>query len=141
MSTAVHPKTDGSSERFNKTVIEALGHYINTRQNDWSKHLMHIEMAMNNSINATTGKSTIEPLYRTHVRLIPRPADTCSTIPTVTDFLEKIDESIQLAKDRHTIAKTRQATQVIRRYHAEPNYRVGDLVYLNTGNLHLRIKQ
>jgi len=102
---------------------------------------MHIETAMNNSINATTGKSPTELLYGTHVRLIPHPADTCSTIPAVTDFLEKIDESIQLTKDRHVIAKTHQATQANRRRHTQLNYRVGDLVYLNTGNLHLRIKQ
>ena len=30
MSTAFHPETDGSSERSNKTAIEALRHYVNT---------------------------------------------------------------------------------------------------------------
>ena len=89
---------------------------------------------MNNSINATTGKSPTELLYGTHVRLIPHPADTLSTVPTVTDFLEKIDESVQLAKDRHVIAKTRQATQANRRRRTELNYQVRDLVYLNTEN-------
>jgi len=102
---------------------------------------MHVETAMNNSINATTGKSPMELLYGIHVRLIPHPADTHSTIPAITDFLEKIDEFTQLAKDCHTIAKTRQATQANHRRHTEPNYRVEDLVYLNTGNLRLRIKQ
>jgi len=98
---------------------------------------------MNNSINATTGKSKspTELLYGIHVRLIPHPADTSSTVPTVTDFLKKIDESVQLAKDRHIIAKTCHATQANRRRHAEPNYQVGDLVYLNIENLRLRTKQ
>ena len=124
MSTAFYPETDGSSERSNKTAIEALQHYVNTRQNDLSEHLIHVEAAMNNSINVTTGKSPMELLYGTHVRLIPHPADTSSTVPAITDFLEKIDESVQLAKDRHVIAKTHQATQENRRRHAEPNYRV-----------------
>ena len=62
MSTAFHPETDGSSERSNKTAIEALGHYLNTRQDDWSEHLIHVETAMNNSVNATTGKSPMELL-------------------------------------------------------------------------------
>jgi len=110
MSTAFYPETDGSSERSNKTTIEALRHYINTRQNDWSEHLIHVEAVLNNSINATTGKSPTELLYGTHVRLIPYPADTSSIVTTVTDFLEKIDELTQLAKDRHVIAKTHQAT-------------------------------
>jgi len=94
MFTTFHPETDGSSERSNKTAIEALRHYVNTPQNDWPEHLIHVEAAMNNSINATTGKSPTELLYGIHVRLIHHPADTSSTVPTVTDFLEKIDESV-----------------------------------------------
>src|SRR5438046_6819022 len=53
-STAYHPQTDGSSERSNKTVIQALRNYVNRRQTDWTKHLIHVETAMNNSVNATT---------------------------------------------------------------------------------------
>ena len=102
---------------------------------------MHIETAMNNSINATTRKSPLELLYGTYVRLVSHPADTCSTISAVTDFLEKIDESIQLAKDHHIITKIHQATQANHWHCAEPNYKVEDLIYLNMGNLCLRIKQ
>jgi len=141
MSTAFHLETDSSSECSNKTAIEALHHYIDTRQNDRSEHLIHIEMAMTNSINATTGNSLMELLYGTHFQLFPHPADASSAIPAVTHFFEKINESVQLAKDRHVIAKTRQATQANRWCRSESNYRVGDLVYLNIGNLHLKIKR
>jgi len=141
MSTAFHPETDGFSERSNKTAIEALYHYVNIRQNNWSEHLIHVETAMNNSINMTTGRSLMELLYGTHVRLIPHPTDAFGPVPAVIDFLKKINESVQLAKDHHVIAKIRQAIQANRRRRAEPNYQVGDLVYLNTGNLGLKIKQ
>ena len=140
MSTAFYPETNSSSRCSNKTAIETLHHYINIRQDDWSEHLIHVEMAMNNSVNASTGKSPMELLYRTHIQLIPHPADTSSTIPAITDFLEKIGKSVQLAKDRHIIAKTHQATPANCRCHAEPSYQVGDLAYLNTGNLRLQIK-
>ena len=40
MSMALHPKTDGSSERSNKMAIESLRHYVNTRQDDWADHLL-----------------------------------------------------------------------------------------------------
>ena len=52
-----------------------------------------------------------------------------------------LKRSTNLAKDRHVIAKTRQATQANRRHRHEPDYQVGDLVSLNTGNLPLKIKQ
>jgi hypothetical protein len=34
MLTAFHPETDESSERSNKTVIEAVRHYVSVRQHD-----------------------------------------------------------------------------------------------------------
>ena len=114
MSTAFHLKLDDSSEHSNKTAIEALRHYVNIYQNDWLEHLIHVEMAMNNSINATMGKSPMELLYGTHLRLFPHPANASSAIPAVTHFLEKINESVQLAKDCHIIAKIHQATQANR---------------------------
>ena len=141
MSTAFHPTTDGFSERSNKTAIEALRHYINTRQNDWAKHLIHVEAAMNNSVNAMTGKSPMELLYGTHLRLVPHPVDPSSTVPATTDFLDMINESVRIAQDRHVIAKTHQATQANRHHRPEPKYKTGDLVYLNTANLRLKVKQ
>ena len=32
MATSFHPEADGSSERSNKTMIEALRYYVNLRQ-------------------------------------------------------------------------------------------------------------
>ena len=141
MSTSFHPETDGSSERSNKTVIESLRHYANVRQSDWADHLIHVETAMNNSINATTGMTPTELLYGTPVRLFPRPINTNSNTPAVTEFLERIQESIEIAKDQHTIAKTKQTTQANKHRREEPKYKVGDPVYLNTKNLRLKVKQ
>src|SRR5436190_1725313 len=39
-SMSYHPQTDGSSERSNRTIIQALRNYVNRRQTDWSKHLV-----------------------------------------------------------------------------------------------------
>ena len=141
MSTAFHPETDGSSEHSNKTVIEALYHYVNTHQNDWTKHLIYVEVAMNNSVNATTGKSPMELLYGTYVRLVPHPVDTSSMVPATTDFFDRINESIRITQDHHLIAKTHQATQANRHGRPEPKYKTGDLGYLNTANLRLKVKQ
>ena len=73
--------------------------------------------------------------------VIPHPADTSGAVSAVANFLENINESIQLTKDRHVIAKICQATQSNCHRCPEPNYKAGDLVYLDTANFHLRIKQ
>src|SRR5439155_11205692 len=71
MSTAAHPETDGSSERSNKTAIEALQNYVNRRQSDWMDHLIHVETAMNNSVNAITKMTPTQLLFGTSIRLFP----------------------------------------------------------------------
>src|SRR6266496_5022004 len=113
MSTSFHPETDGSSERSNKTMIEALRHYVNLRHSDWVDHLIHVEAAMNNSVNATTGKTPTEMVYGTPLRLFPSPRDLAKPnvdIPAVSDYIQHIQENIVLARDRHAEAKTKQTT-------------------------------
>src|SRR5438046_3845798 len=144
MSTSYHPETDGSSERSNKTMIEALRHYVNLRHSDWADHLIHVEAAMNNSVNATTGKTPTEMVYGTPLRLFPSPRDLAKVnldIPAVSDYIQRIQKNIALARDRHAEAKTKQTTYANRSRRAEPEYKVGDKVYLETKDLRLRIKQ
>jgi len=144
MSTSFHPETDGSSERSNKTMIEALRHYVNLRHSDWADHLIHVEAAMNNSVNATTGKTPTEMVYGTPLRLFPLPRDLARPnvdIPAVSDYIQRIQDNIAFARDRHVEAKTKQTTYANKSRREEPDYKVGDKVYLETKNLRLRIKK
>ena len=143
MSTSFHPETDGSSERANKTMIESLRHYVNLRQSDWVDHLIHVEAAMNNSVNATTGKTPTELVYGTSLRLFPSPRDLAKPdidLPAVTDYIQNIQDNIEFARDRHAEAKTKQTTYANKTRRQEPAYKVGDKVYLETKDLRLRIK-
>ena len=144
MSTSFHPETDGSSERSNKTMIEALCHYVNLRQSDWADHLIHMESAMNNSVNAMTGKTPTELVYGAPLHLFPSPRDLAKPdldIPAVSDYIRRIQENIAFARDRHVEAKTKQTMYANQKRWAEPDYKVGDKIYLETKNLRLRIKQ
>jgi len=111
MSTSYHPETDGSSERSNKTMIEALRHYVNLRHSDWADHLIHVEAAMNNSVNATTGKTPTELVYGTPPRLFPSVRDLAKPnldIPAVSDYIQQIQDNIAFARDHHAEAKTKR---------------------------------
>ena len=81
---------------------------------------------MNNSTNATMTKTLTELLYGVPIWLLPAPIDSRSEVPAVTEFLDKINDSLVLAKDQHMIAKTRQTTQANRHGHPEPTYWLGD---------------
>src|SRR5271170_6027065 len=144
MSTSYHPEMDGSSERSNKTMIEALRHYINLRHTDWADHLIHIESAMNNSTNATTGKIPTELVYGTPQRLFPSTQDIAKPevdVPAESDYNKRIQDNVALARDRHAEAKTKQTTYVNKTCRQEPDYKIGDKVYLESKNLRLRIKK
>ena len=107
MSTAFHPETDSSSELSNKMAIESLHHYVNARQDDWADHLLQVEIPMNNSVNAVTGKSPTELLYGMHLHLIAHLANHKSDdVLAVNEVLDRIDESVELSKDCHVIVKT-----------------------------------
>lgn len=144
MSTSYHPETDGSSERSNKTMIEALRHYVNLRHTDWADHLIHVEAAMNNSVNATTGKTPTEMVFGTTLRLFPSPRDLAEPtqdVPAVTDHIQRVQDNIAIARDRHAEAKTKQTMYANKKRRPEPDYKVGEKVYLETKDLRLRIKQ
>ena len=55
MSTAYHPQTDGQTERANRTLEDILRHYVSNKQDDWDEHLTAAEIAVNNSVQASTG--------------------------------------------------------------------------------------
>ncbi len=56
-STAFHPQTDGSAERENRTVIEALRAFVGGDQVNWDILLPSLQRAHNSSVNASTGAS------------------------------------------------------------------------------------
>jgi hypothetical protein len=138
---ATHPETDGSSERLNKTLIESLRYYVNGWQTDWADHPIGVEMCMNNSKNVLTGKSPIELLFSSPIRLVPPTCPSSNIIPAISEFLERINLSSAIAKDNLTVVKTTQTTYAKQERLLEPVYQVGDRVFLNTKNLRHQIKQ
>jgi len=143
MSTTAHPETDGSSERSNKTAIEALRSYVNRRQTDWMDHLIHVETAMNNSLNATTKMTPTQLLFGTSIRLFPsfRATAIDTPVPAVAEFIERINESVAIAKDNHLAAKTVQTHNANKHRRPEPKYKVGDMVMLDSRNIRHRLKK
>jgi hypothetical protein len=143
MSMSFHPETDGSSERLNKTMIEAIYHYVNRCHTDWADHFIHIEAAMNNSINATTGKTLTEMVYGAPL-LFPSPRNLVKPtqdVPAVSHYIQRIQDYVEMVRDRHAEAKTKQMTYSNKTRRQEPDYNVGDKAYLETKDLCLQVKQ
>lgn len=57
MSTSFYPETDGSSERSNKTINQALRFHVERNQKGWVRALHRVRFDIMNSVNASTGFS------------------------------------------------------------------------------------
>jgi len=75
------------------------------------------------------------------VWLIPPTRPSSNIIPAVSEFLECINLSSTIAKDNLAIVKTTQTMNINKEQLLEPEYKVGDRVFLNTKNLGHQIKQ
>ena len=68
-STAYHAQTDGLSERTNQTVEIALRYLISENPDTlWTHALPALQMSLNNSVNATTGRVPNEIVYGFRVK-------------------------------------------------------------------------
>src|SRR5436305_7115068 len=97
---------------------------------------------MNNSINATIDKTLIELLYDVFFKLFSSLRLLLSfEVSAVTDYLERIQNSIAIARDRHAKAKTRQIMYVNKKRRKKSKYKIEDAMYLNSEHIRLVIKQ
>ena len=142
MSTAYHPQTDGQTERANRTLEDMLRAYVNEKQNDWDQHLTAIEIAYNNSKQASTGFSPFYLNYGQHPTFPLTSAVSAlrsTSNPSVEEMLENLMDDLLLAAKNVEKAQSNQEQQANRhRQHVE--YEEGQKVWLSTADLRLKSK-
>src|SRR5258708_11583154 len=106
MSTAYHPQTDGQTERANRTLEDILRHYVSNKQDDWDEHLTAAEIAVNSSVQSSTGFTPYYLNYGDHPAF-PTPVqfDDVSN-ESVYDMMQKLQNDIELPKRTCRILKT-----------------------------------
>lgn len=139
MSTAFHPQTDGQTERSNRTLEEMIRAYVNWSHNDWDQHLSVLEMAFNNSKQASTGHS---PCYLNYGHEIQLPLDhaihgarSCKN-PEAAERITRLKKSIDEAKKNIRKAQQRQS-EYVDPHRRDIEFHIGDQVMLSTANLRM----
>jgi Chromo (CHRromatin Organisation MOdifier) domain len=59
----------------------------------------------------------------------------------MSDYIQRIQDNVAIARDRHAEAKTKQTTYANKKWRPDPDFKVGEKAYLETKDLRLRIKQ
>ena len=140
MSTAYHPQSDGQTERANQTLEAMLRSYVNIHHNDCDTLLTSVEIAYNNSVQASTGFS---PFYLNYGQEIDMPlAHSLPSVndinsapnPTSIELLHRLKDNIDKAKQLMVEAQERQK-KYADQSRRELTFDVGDMVMLSTSNL------
>ena len=139
MSTSYHPQTDGQTERANRTLEEILRAYVNFNQNDWDDHLATAELAVNNSVHASTG---FTPFYLNYGQEVQLPFDRALgglkpvSNPDADSRIKQLHADLRRAQTHIEQAKQRQS-RYVDPHRRMVTFQVGDKVLLSTEHLRM----
>src|SRR6266545_4665403 len=129
LSTAVHPQTDGLSERKNQWIEQYLQIVTSNSPEDWPKWLSIATAVHNNRRNVTTGLSPNQILLGHEATLIPE-KETITNNQTVEEWVQKIKN--------HRMAAVQAINQMAKSPQKPPaQYKVGEQVWLEATHLKL----
>jgi hypothetical protein len=138
-STAYHPESDGQTERMNQTLEQYLRIYCDYHQDDWSQLLPLAEFVYNNAKNASIGISPFYANYGYHPRatLKIRPVQEQDNYrnPAAESFFNHLKQVHD--KLRSTLKQAQETYKRFsdRRAGPAPEFKAGDLVWLNRKNI------
>jgi hypothetical protein len=142
MSTSYHPQSDGQTERANRTLEDVLRSYVNAQQDDWDELLPLVEMAYNNSVQASTG---FTPYFLNHGREMAtclsramELTDASHSAPAADEMLRRWEQALNDAKEHIRKAQERQRKWADQ-HRRDVTFNVGDQVLLSTENLRERM--
>jgi hypothetical protein len=133
-SSAYHPQTDGLTERYNRTLEQALRMYVQPNSHSWDKHLAMCEFSINNSHNDSIGCTPFFLNYgfnpRTPVTFDLKNSHEQSS----KDFLINLKQL-----EKHALQCLQRSQEYMRtqfnKHHKFKEFAVGDYVLLKTTHL------
>jgi len=130
-STAYHPQSDGQTEWMNQTMEQY-------HQDDWSQLLPLAEFVYNNAKSASTGVSPFYANYGYHPRatlkIVPDKGRENPAAEAYIDHIRRAYEKLRTTLDR---AQARDKREFDKNVVPGPEFKVGDLVWLNRQNIEM----
>ena len=142
LSSAYHPETDGSSERSNKTVVQALRYHVERNQQGWARALPRVRFNLMNTINVSTGFSPFQLRMGRSPQIIPPITHSVINDAAVEgddalsalELIHRLQLDVLEARDNLFAAKVAQAEFANRHRGPEEVFQTGDKVMLSTAN-------
>jgi len=113
LSTSFHPKTNGASERTNKTVNQCIRFHVERNQNGWVHALPLIHFQMMNMVNKLTGYTLFQLRFGCSPRmlqpLITPPSQPSADYISAREVMERVSRDVADAKDNLMLSKFSQS--------------------------------
>ncbi|KAK3572475.1 hypothetical protein QTP86_033904 [Hemibagrus guttatus] len=138
LSSGYHPQSNGQVERLNQEIGWFLRSYCSREQHRWSEFLPWAEYAKNSLTHSSTGITPFQCLLGYQPPLFPWVGEP-SDVPAVEDWYQWSQEVWERAHVRLQRAMRRQRIQANRCRRLHPSYQVGQMVWLSTRNLRLKL--
>src|SRR5215510_11225002 len=132
-STAFHPQTDGTTERFNQEIAAYLSIYSARNPNEWAKHLPFLEYVHNSRTHSDRQNTPYEIIMGMNPPGIPSIMET-TTVESTEQRIKNLDRIRNEAIASHKIAAQRMAKRINSGF--KP-FTLGQRVWLEAKNLTL----
>uniref|UniRef100_A0A803JAN2 Integrase catalytic domain-containing protein n=1 Tax=Xenopus tropicalis TaxID=8364 RepID=A0A803JAN2_XENTR len=137
-SSAYHPQTNGQTERVNQSLEQYLRCYVSDNQSTWSELLPWAEFAYNNATHSSSGRSPFFVVYGLHPKAFSFSGSN-SPVPSANSSVLKCSEIWSSVHDSLSAASLAQKKAADKSRREAPQYKVGDLVWLSTKNIKLKV--
>ena len=132
--TAYHPQSNGEAERVNQEIGTYLRMYCAEKPDDWSLYLADAQFAHNSRVHSTHGQTLFYLLHGYEPTAYP--SDVANTPGLAEERLEQLAANWDKAIIAH---KQAQEAMITRKPGlAYKKFEVGDKVWLDARNLHLK---
>ena len=139
LSTAWHPETDGQTERINSVMEQYLRAHVNYLQDDWLEWLPLAEFVGNNTESETTKVTPFFANKGFHPRMGFEPIRLSTNANTneinADAFATRMEDIQSMLRSHMLLAQADHKKYANRHRGTAPQYREGDLVWLDTRNL------
>ena len=92
--TAYHPQTNGQVERYNKTLVSRLRHYVADHQRNWDEFVQPLTYAYNIQVHKSTGTSPFSLVLSRQPSSLPAVDSTSTAFPTDTDAMRSPETTL-----------------------------------------------
>jgi transposase InsO family protein len=132
-TTALHPQSDGQTERLNRTLLDLLAKLAVKEPTDWDLKLPYAMAAYRSTPHTTTGETPNRLMLGREVTtplqlLTPPPPDVANRAPWVETLHQNFQESYRQVQEHYTKEQRRQKATYDRRQLGY-NFKEGDLVW------------